>query len=101
QRGDDQIFVQGRRKNQNVAGILDQRRETRDAERHQKETKDLPPIQLGFAFDRTASANDEGRTDNRAQSERGEPEPTAQLEMSPDVNRVPDRVAPQDDPSHI
>jgi len=90
----EEILLHARRENQDEAAPFHQRRETRDAERHEEETKELPAVEAGvFA----GGADDERDADDGGDAERGEPEIAARVEVSRREKEIPDEVTPERD----
>ena len=63
----NEIFMQRGRENQNVAGVLHEGRETRHAERHEVEPKDLPAIERRCSATRRSCADQQGGSNYGAQ----------------------------------
>ena len=97
QRHTDQVFLQCRRKNEHITCIFDQRRKARNAKRHEEQPKNLPAIQLSASSTGASCADHQRHSDNRAQSERGEPKTQTGIKITNQHNQVPDEVAPKDE----
>src|SRR5262249_39654335 len=94
-----QAVAGARRKDQDEALALDERREARHAKGDEKQAQLLPSIE----GDRPAAGLDgvyvQRKADDAGEPYGGQPQRRAGIEIADEHDEVPDQVAPQDEPS--
>ena len=96
-RNRDSQFVRRRREDENEAFALDEGRKAGNTKRHEEKAERLPPA--GPSFWPATDAEQEGKSDDRGDAQRIEPDGGSRIKMVENRDEIPKQITPKRDPT--